>query len=366
VRTLISHEWLSLDGGSENVFEQMIQALPGSDLQCLWNDAPDRFDSEIAETWLARTRLRANKALALPFMSRAWRSIDLEPYDRVVTSSHAFCHQLAYRAAAAGKAAYAYVHTPARYVWSPEMDERGAGLMVRTAAHALKAQDRRFTTPEVSYAANSEFVRERIGKAWDVDARVIYPPVAVARVQSVEDWSTRLTGREAALAAALPDAFVLGASRMIEYKRLDLAMTMGEALGLPVVIAGDGPHYGALKEKAAEVSVPVTFTGRVSDPLLYTLYQKASVYAFMPIEDFGIMPVEAMALGTPVVVNRIGGASESAKIIGGGETAESDAAGDLKRAAEQAMLLDTVAMSTAARQFDEATFREAIATWTRP
>lgn len=366
MRTLISHEWLSLDGGSENVFEQMIQALPGSDLQCLWNDAPDRFDGDITETWLARTRLRANKAIALPFMSRAWRSVDLGPYDRVVTSSHAFCHQLAYRAATAGKAAYAYVHTPARYIWSPEMDERGSGLAARTAAHALKAQDRRFTTSEVSYAANSEFVRERVAQAWDVDARVIYPPVAVRRVQRVADWSTRLTGHEADLAAALPDAFVLGASRMIEYKRLDLAMTMGEALGLPVVIAGEGPHHGALNAKAAEAKVPVIFTGRVSDPFLYTLYQKASVYAFMPIEDFGIMPVEAMALGTPVVVNRIGGASESAKIIGGGEVAESDSRGDLKRAAEQAMLLDPVSMATAARQFDEATFRAEISSWTRP
>src|SRR4051812_3133301 len=104
--TLISHEWLAPHGGSENVFEQIAVALPGAAMQCLWNDAPARFGPDVTETWLARTPLRRSKAAALPFLPHAWRTVELDGFDRVVASSHAFGHHLATRAAREGREAF--------------------------------------------------------------------------------------------------------------------------------------------------------------------------------------------------------------------------------------------------------------------
>src|SRR5690606_22739556 len=120
-----------------------------------------------------------------------------------------------------------------------------------------------------------------------------------------------LSEADAAVASALPSAFVLGASRLVPYKRVDAAIIAGEAAGLPAVIAGDGPDRARLAALAARASIPVTFLGRTSDALLRELYRRATVYVFAPIEDFGIMPVEAMAAGTPVIARDIGGAAET-------------------------------------------------------
>lgn len=362
--TLLSHEWLSPHGGSENVFEQISAALPGSALQCLWNDAPDRFGNDVSETWLARTPLRRSKAAALPFLSQAWATVDLEPFDRVVASSHALGHHLAFRAAQAGKNAFSYVHTPARYIWNPELDQRGQGGAARAVAAALRRQDRKHVSDGVAYAANSNFVRNRIQTAWDQDARVIYPPVAVARIQSQTDWADSLAADERRVLEGMPSSFVLGASRLIEYKRIDRAMRTGEALGLPVVIAGSGPLESQLRDLAAAASVPVHFTGRVSDELLYALYQRAELFVFMAVEDFGIMPVEAIASGTPALVNEVGGAAESVALLAGGVTVSDRASvPELKDAALRAIKLDRQVMRRNASRFDEARFRAEIRAW---
>lgn len=362
--TLLSHEWLAPRGGSENVFEQLVEALPGSALRCLWNDAPERFGDRPAESWLAHTPIRRSKALALPLLPGVWRAVDLAPFERVVASSHAFGHQLAFHAAQAGKRAFSYIHTPARYVWNPELDERGQRRTARAVASVLRHQDRKHTSEKVLYAANSKFVRDRIRLAWGRDATVIYPPVAVERIQSRPNWSDSVQGAEQHIAESLPEAFVLGASRLIEYKRLDLVMRCGEALDLPVVIAGQGPHEARLRSLASTMSVPVTFTGNVSNELLYALYQRATLFVFMAIEDFGIMPVEAMATGTPVLVNSLGGAAESVALLCGGATVRDAAtSAELRDAALRATATRSDEVRRAASVFDESTFRATVRKW---
>lgn len=365
--TLLAHEWLAPHGGSENVFEQLALALPGARRHCLWNDAPRRFGPEVTETWLASTPLRRSKALALPFSSAAWHSVSLDDVDRVVVSSHAFGHHLASRAARAGIRSYAYVHTPARYLWSPDLDERGAGPAIGAAAGLLKRYDRSRTHAGVSYVANSRFVRDRIRAAWSQEAEVIYPPVPVERVQAHSDWADEVTGSEQEVLTSIPPTFVLGASRAVEYKRLDLAIRVGEVLDLPVVIAGDGPYRARLEAMAQESSVPVTFVGRVSDALLYSLYQRAALFAFMAVEDFGIMPVEAMSVGTPVLVNSAGGASESVGVTQGGASVSVDAVPEeVRERATEAMRCDPVAMRERCLYFSEDRFRQRIRDWVAP
>ena len=93
------------------------------------------------------------------------------------------------------------------------------------------------------------------------------------------------------------------------YKNLTRVIEAGEAVGLPVVLAGSGPEEPVLREVAARASTDVTFVPGPSDAMLFSLYQSATAFIFPAVEDFGIMPVEAMACGTPVIAYEVGGAS---------------------------------------------------------
>lgn len=361
--TLLAHEWLARAGGSENVFEQLTLAFPKARRTCLWNEDPERF-ADVEESWLARSPLRRSKALALPFLPSVWQNVDLKNVDLVVASSHAFAHQLATRSALQGIPSVAYVHTPARYIWAPEYDERGASRLARAGRNRFQRLDSGRTSSQVSYAANSQFIRGRIQDAWGQDAAVIYPPVNVNEIQSVTDWRDQVAlPNEQAFLAEIPDAFVLGASRLVEYKRLDIAISAGESLGLPVVIAGSGPDEARLRDLATKASVPVLFAGRVSTEALYALYQLANLYVFMAIEDFGIMPVEAMAAGTPVLVNEDGGARESVESLGGGAVSDARSNSQLRLAAEMAMQVDIGEAQARSVKFSSGSFRAAIHRW---
>ncbi len=361
---LLVHEWIASSGGSENVLEAMARAFPDADIQCLWDDAPQRFaHREVQETWLARTPLRRSKALALPFTVAAWRGLSTRrEYDWMLVSSHLFAHHA--RLANRDVPKYVYAHTPARYIWTPELDERGAGAAVRAVSPLFRRIDRRRAQEAVAIAANSAFVRDRIARAWQRDSTVIHPPVAVERILSREDWRTEvIDDRERALLDGLPTRFVLGASRFIPYKRLDLVIAAAEKADLPAVIAGRGPEQERLRAVAAAARVPVHFVISPSDALLYALMQRAGVLVFPAIEDFGIVPVEAQATGTPVVTGPIGGQVETFTDGVSGIAADSTDVADLARAVERALHLDDFDARAATERFSERTFGSAISSF---
>jgi glycosyltransferase involved in cell wall biosynthesis len=310
---LIVQDWIEESGGAEQVLDTLRVALPDSRVACLWNDDPARFPPEtVDESWIARTPLRGRKALSLPIMSRTWRWGwgDARP-EWVVTSSYVFAHHAGF-GTASGVPKFSYVHAPARYLWEPGLDSRTAVPFAGLARSYLRGVDRRAASGSGSLAANSAFVRERIRRAWDRDARVIHPPVDAASIAAESDWSARTSPSERALLGALPErGFLMAASRLVPYKRLEAVIRMGGALGFPVVVAGSGPERERLDALAAASDVPVHVLGRVSDELMRALFQRALAFVFPPVEDFGIIPVEAMAAGCPVIVNRVGGASES-------------------------------------------------------
>ncbi len=315
MRGVLVHEWIARDGGSEKVLDEFVRSFPDADVLCLWDDAGRYPGRRVHESGLARTPLRRNKALALGAMPYVWRGRP-GAYDFALVSSHCFAHHVTFRAAAGGAAQggvekFVYVHTPARYLWNPELDARGASLAVRLAAPPLRILDRRRAREGARFAANSDFVRRRIERAWGVDARVIFPPVETARIAAVPDWRDELSAAESDLVEGLPETFVLGASRFVPYKRLDWVIHAAERAGVPAVIAGSGPEEGRLRQLAAAAAVPVRVLARPSDALLYALYQQAYVYVFPAVEDFGIMPVEARAAGARVIVNSLGGAGET-------------------------------------------------------
>lgn len=362
---LIVHEWIERHGGSENVLDAMAAAHPDARIHALWNNAPERYpDRLVTESWLAGTPLRRSKAAALPFMPATWAATDVSGADFVLVSSHAFAHHVGGRPEPDAAPRFVYVHTPARYLWAPELDVRGSGLAARSLAPALRRIDRRRAQEGALFAANSDYIRRRIETAWDVPATVIHPPVRVEQLQSVPSWADRLIGSDAAAFAALPEAFILGASRFVDYKRLDRAVRAGELAELPVVLAGAGPQRAELEALAASASVPVHIVDRPSDELLFALLQAAALLVFVAVEDFGILPVEAMSLGTPTLVVADGGAAESVRALDGGAVIESLDDGELLRGVHEALSNPlTETQGRAARLFGTPTFTRNLAAW---
>lgn len=288
------HEWFGPTGGSEKVFRSLGELIPHADRFVLWRETDD---TDLRQSWLARTPLRRSKALALPVMPLAWRTLTRNSYDVVLSSSHAFAHTVK----ANPDARYlSYVHSPARYLWSPGYDARGGNPLLAGPRRALQAADRRLSRHVHAYAANSREVRDRIRRYWSRDAVVINPPVDV--------------GYFGAAPAADRDQnrdHLLGVGRWVPYKRFDLMIAVAEAARLPLVIAGSGPEERRLRQLAADATVEVTFVGRPDDAELRRLYWGSRALLYPTHEDFGIVPVEAQACGTPVIGLARGGLLET-------------------------------------------------------
>ena len=358
---LIVAEWIERTGGSERVLDRLTHLLPDADVLCLWNDAPERYgDRTVRETWLARTPLRRHKALALPVMPITWRIPRQHHHEWTLVSSHAFAHHVRLDGPDIPKCVY--VHTPARYLWAPELDERGNSLAARLAGPPLRRLDRKTAARSTAFAANSRFVAERVERSWGREAEIIHPPVDVTGIQAGH-WRAQLTDGEKRSLDALPDDFVLGVSRFVLYKHLDLVIRVGEALDRPVVIAGFGPLESQLRASGAEAKVPVTVLTRQSDAMIYALMARASLFVFPPIEDFGIVAVEAMAAGTPVMANRVGGAGESVKEGVGGALFDPRSAQETLEAADACASLDRQRIAAHALGFDSSVFDRELLAW---
>lgn len=293
------HEWFGAIGGSENVFLAMHEVIPQAKGFVLWRDRDAHRGSGFTESWLARTPLRNTKALALPLMPLAWRTLTREHFDVVISSSHAFAHTV--KIGSTKHTRYlSYVHSPARYIWSPGFDGRGSHNLLTLPRKAFQIADVRLSRHVHSYAANSSEVRSRIQRFWKRDAYVIHPPVDVDYFSNAP--STQRSQER---------GYLLGVGRWVPYKNFDLMIQIAEAARLPLVIAGSGPMEVALRRAAEAVNVPVTFERQPPRERLRELYWGAKALLFPTHEDFGIIPVEAMACGTPVLGLRAGGLLET-------------------------------------------------------
>lgn len=357
---VIVHEWLESVGGGERVADALAAEFPDASIVCPWDDVDGRYSGRVKQSWLAGTPLRRHKAVATPFLLPWWRSLPASDADWVLVATHLFAHHARPRGAARDAPKYVYTYSPARSIWEPDIDERGKGLVARAASGPLRALDRRRATEPAKIAAVSRFIAERIERCWHRESTVINPPVDVAAYPGSDD---ELTDEELRQIEALPDGFVFGASRFVPYKRVDVAIRAGAAADLPVVIAGDGPERARLRALADEHPGRVTFVHRPSDAVMRALYRRASVYVFAAVEDFGIMPVEAMAAGTPVVGNAVGGASETVVDGETGALFRSTDAAELLRGVEVASAVDPSACRARASQFDGARFGARIREW---
>ncbi len=301
MRVAIVHDWLNQVGGAEQVLEALVALFPGAPIYTSIYDA-QRMPAAY-RTW----DIRPSFMQRLPGVSRhhqwylmlyplAFESFDLTSYDLVISNKSAFCHGVV---TAAEARHLCYCLTPTRFVWMYESYcqregiGRGADALLRLVIPWLRLWDQAASQRVDRYVAISSVVRERIRKFYRRDSEILYPPVDVA--------SLRPTNEPA-------DDYFLIVSRLVPYKRIDLAVDAFTRLGLPLWIAGDGRDRKALERRAGPT---VRFLGRVSAEERTRLLQRCRALIFPGLEDFGLTPVEAMACGRPVIAFGGGGALDT-------------------------------------------------------
>ena len=307
MRVLIAHDWLVTWAGSERVVEQLVALFPDADIAATVVAAPLRDTHAIAararELWVsalpgARTRHR----WYLPLHPLAWSSLNTRGYDLVVSSSHAFAKLVR---AAGGSTHVCYCHSPPRYLWdlnaSYAAQARGIERLALHAATPLLRRIDEWGSRGVSrFVCNSRYVAERVYRHYGRESDVVPPPVAPKARTAIP---------------APRERFVLSLGRLVPYKRVDLAILAAERVGVPLIVAGDGPDRARLERLAGPQT---TFVGAVDEAEAARLFDRCAAFVFCADEDFGIAPVEANAHGAPVVGFGRGGLTESMRE---GETA---------------------------------------------
>ncbi len=304
MRVAIVHDWLYVVGGAERVLQGMLRCFPGADLFCLFDFLPETDRARIGYTTSRTTFLqrmpflRRHHRMFLPLMPLAIEQLDLRGYDVVISSSYAVAKGVL---TGPDQLHVSYVHSPMRYAWDLQEDyleesrmARGVfGWISRVLLHGIRVWDVRTAHGVDAYVANSRYVARRIRKLYGAQATVINPPVRVP--QKLPD--------------APKDDFFLSASRLVSYKNVRAVI---EAFAhLPeqqLIVVGDGPEFASLSALAGP---NVRMLGHVDDAELADLMQRARALVFAAREDFGIAPLEAQALGTPVIALGRGGARET-------------------------------------------------------
>lgn len=300
----IVHERFTEVAGSEHVVAQLSREYPGARVHvpiARPGGTPAGLPAAPVTTWLDplyRWGGCRTYAPLLPLLPAAFRGMELGEADVVVASHHAFATQVVHATQAP---VVAYVHSPARWAWDPTLRAgEGGGALGARALDVLSARTRRDESraaPRLAaVVANSAAVAERIQRWWRRTAVVVHPPV------DTEFYTPD---------SSVPrEDFVLLAGRLVPYKRPDLAVIAAQRADVPLVVAGDGRFL----ERCRALAGPrTTFLGRVSDHQLRDLHRRSRALLMPGVEDFGIVPVEAMACGTPVLALGAGGALDTVR-----------------------------------------------------
>ena len=307
MKTALLHYWLTNVRGGEKVLAALADIFPGADVfthAYVRGNMEGMFEGRrVTESFIARMPFgRRHPQAYLPLMPMASRSLRLDGYDLIVSSESGPIKGVR---KPNGARHVCYCHTPMRYLWDMH-DEyyRTAGLCGKLAMKLftgyLRREDLRSAESVDAFVANSSFVAERIRRIYGRDAVVVHPPV------DVEFFSS------AAPSGELPfgGGYYLYAGELRDYKRPDLAVKAALKMDRNLVVVGNGGLRCSLERDVAGRR-NVVFEGRVSDGRLRALMAGAKALLFPGVEDFGIVPVEAQASGTPVVAFGRGGALET-------------------------------------------------------
>jgi glycosyltransferase involved in cell wall biosynthesis len=344
-KVAVIHDWLTGMRGGEAVLEGILDAVPGADLFTLFH-----FPGSVSQKIEARNihtsslqryaRRVSDYRQLLPLYPRAVREWDLSAYDFIISSSHCVAKGVNAR----GKPHVCYCHTPMRYIWDRFDDYFPRSRPLRRAAAIsvapwLRRWDVKTADEVTRFVANSTFVRDRIHRFYKRDAEVVHPYVDDAFLN--------------APIAAERDDYHIVVSALVPYKRVELAI---EAMqGRKLVIVGGGPLLERLRARSGP---NVELLGSVSRDRIIERLGRARSLILPGVEDFGITPLEAMALGTPVVALGEGGVRDSVVDGTTGIFFDAPEVQSLRRAldAVEAQAWDRDAIRARARQFSRAVF----------
>lgn len=300
MRVALVHDWLVTMGGAERVLEEVAALFPEAPI---YTGVVDRAR---LSPFLQNRTIIPTFVQSLPFSQRWYNrylpllmygmeQFDLSSYDLVISSSAAVAKGVITRAETRH---ISYVHTPMRYAWDLYHEYRtreARGVSQRLMGpvfHYMRLWDRLSADRVDTLIANSTAVQRRIQKHYRRSAEIIFPPVAVDRFSVSSE----------------PGQYYLVWSRLVSYKRFDLAVEAATRLKVPLLVAGDGPERARLEKIAGPT---VKFLGRVDDAELNQLIGGAKALLFPGEEDFGITPVEMQAAGRPVIAYGRGGVLDS-------------------------------------------------------
>ena len=300
VRIAIVHDYLNQMGGAERVVAVFHEMFPEAPIFTTLVDrsllTPELAAADIRPSWMQRLPgWRKHFKKYLLFYPKAIESLDLRGYDVVISSSSAFAKGAVKQE---GALHVCYCYTPMRFVWDYENYLERERLpvayqkMLPFAIRRLRKWDLATRCRPDRYLAISSCVKERIGRIYGQEAKVIYPPVEVQRFER----------------SARGGDYYLVVSRLAAYKRLDLAVRAFNILGLPLKVIGSGPAGQSLKNQAGP---NIEFRGRVSDGELAAYYAGCKALIFPGVEDFGLAPLEANAAGRPAIAFHGGGALDT-------------------------------------------------------
>ncbi len=303
MRVAIVHDYLNQFGGAERVLLALMELFPNApvftlvyDKERLGLDLPDkRIKTSFLQKIPGSKRYHRSFPLLMPL---AIEQFDFSDYDVVLSSTHSFSKGII---TGPQTMHISYCFTPTRYVWDDchryVREFSQSTIFHRLAPFGLsyiRLWDYYASQRVDSYLTLSDYVAKRIEKYYQRESVVIPPPVDVNRFT----------------VSTTDQGYFLIVSRLVPYKRIDLAIAACEALHVPLKIVGTGPERAALEAKAGKW---IQFLGFVPDEKLPALYAGAKALLFPQEEDFGITPLEAAATGKPTIAFAAGGATETIK-----------------------------------------------------
>ncbi len=349
MKIAIVHDWLTNMGGAEQVvinFKEVYKEAPIYTTFYNPNKLDDKLKNiEVKTSHLQKKKMVENHKKYFPLMPIAFEKFDLNEYDVVISSSSSCAKGVLTKP---GSIHICYCHTPMRYAWE-KRDEYTQGMgklkkkLVEILCHYMRIWDVSSSNRVDYFIANSTEVQKRIKKHYKRDSIVINPPVRCNMFNISETDGD----------------YYLVLSRLVGYKRFDLAVQACSELGKKLVVIGEGPEREKLEKLANE---NVTFLGRQPDEVVKKYMSECKALLFPGEEDFGIVPVEAQSCGRPVIAYGKGGVLDS--VIDGktGIFFKEQTVDSVKRAIEkfETMKFDKEEIRKHALKFDENVFQEKI------
>jgi len=305
MKKVLVHDWFSVYAGAERCVESFTNIWDDFDIYSLIDFLNDKDREIILKGKKANTSFIQNLPKAktkyrnyLPLFPFAIEQFDLSEYDLVISSSHAVAKGVLTNS---NQLHISYVHTPIRYAWDlyhqylkeSGLDKGLKGKLAKYFLHKIRIWDISTINRVDYYIANSHYIARRIKKIYNKESEVIYPPVDVEKFELYEN----------------KEDFYFTASRMVPYKKIDLIVeAFSKMLDKKLVVIGEGPDMNKIKSKATK---NIEILGYQPFEVLKDYMKKAKAFVFAAEEDFGIIPVEAQACGTPVIAYNKGGVTET-------------------------------------------------------